>query len=68
MKKADLKGFADEIINCAFNGHGAGGDEIQDIGVKHNLLIEVNADGPCGDDCACTEYGFPTLCYRKNYL
>lgn len=57
--------FANELIDGAFEGGNFGGDDIQDIGVKHGLLSIETRDEPCGEFCACKEYGFPAECYRK---
>jgi len=41
------------------------GGDVQDFGVAHRILVPVEVDEPCGDWCACAEYGdFPTTCYR----
>ena len=41
------------------------GGDVQDFGVAHRILIPVEVAAPCGDWCACAEYGdFPATCYR----
>lgn len=57
--------FANELIDGAFEGGNFGGDDIQDIAVKHGLLSIETRDEPCGEFCACKEYGFPAECHRK---
>lgn len=57
--------FANDLIDVAFEGGNFGGDDIQDIAVKHGLLSIETRDEPCGEFCACKEYGFPAECYRK---
>lgn len=58
--------FANELIDGAFEGGNFGGDDIQDIAVKYGLLRIENRTEECGKVCACSEYGFPAKCYRKN--
>ena len=64
----DFKGFADEIISNRFNGD-LDGFDMQDLGIKYNLLKMVVVQEPCGDDCSCDDWlgEFPIECWRKNY-
>src|SRR6185437_12473237 len=55
--------FAREILLNRF-GNWDGGD-LQDLGVKHGLLVPIEATEPCGEACVCVEYDdFPQTCYR----
>jgi hypothetical protein len=41
------------------------GGSIQDKLVEFGLLAEVTVTEPCGENCACVEYGdFPQTCLR----
>lgn len=43
------------------------GDELQELGVKHGLLIPEERTVPCGEICTCAEYadeGDTLACYR----
>lgn len=59
-----LRAFANDIID----EYQLDVEGVQDIAVKHGLLAAVNVTEPCGPDCRCAEYGFPTECYRKTAL
>lgn len=60
-----LRAFARELIQGAFEGGGFDGGDVQDIAVKHGLLVPVTATEPCGESCRCVEYDeFPQTCYR----
>jgi hypothetical protein len=63
-----LKQFADEMIAIAFQGGDADGAHIQETATRTGLLKETTQQEPCGENCACAEYGeFPATCYRKTY-
>jgi hypothetical protein len=52
-------------------GFEADGLELQELGVKHGLLIPVTMTGPCSENsCSCADCGaeFPVICYRKTPL
>ena len=40
------------------------GGMVQDMATECGLLVKVEAREPCGESCACVEYGFPSDCYR----
>lgn len=41
------------------------GGDIQDKLEELDLLVSVKVDEPCGENCACVEYGdFPQDCLR----
>ncbi|MFK3971055.1 DUF3850 domain-containing protein [Pseudomonas sp. NPDC087358] len=63
-----LREFAKEIITAAYDGVSYDGGDIQDIAVKHGLLRSERHTAPCGEHCACSEYGFPTVCLRRTEL
>ncbi|WP_314388638.1 hypothetical protein [Pseudomonas brenneri] len=63
-----LKAFAVEMINASFEGCSFDGGDIQDIAVKHGLLMIERREDQCGEVCPCREYGFPAECYRKTSL
>lgn len=63
-----LRAFASEIVSGAFEGGSFDGGDVQDMAVKHGLLFIEHRDEACGEVCACSEYGFPSDCYRKTEL
>ncbi|GEM_PF-1742625 len=63
-----LRAFGNEMVSAAFWGGSFDGGDIQDIAVKHGLLRVEQREAECGDACACSEYGFPSECYRKTEL
>ncbi len=63
----ELGAFASEIL-AAHTGS-LDGCDIEEIGVKHGLLVQVTATEPCSEEsCACAEFGFPAECYRRATL
>ena len=42
--------------------------ELLDLAEKHGLLAAYRVTEPCGENCACAEYSFPTTCYRRTSL
>ncbi|MBJ2318068.1 hypothetical protein JFT37_06035 [Pseudomonas fluorescens] len=67
-ERDQFKAFAVEMINASFEGGSFDGGDIQDIAVKHGLLRIERREDECGEACACREYGFPAVCYRKTNL
>jgi hypothetical protein len=64
----NFQAFADRLLEIAWEGCDADGDEIQRLALAFGLLRSVRRDEPCGDNCRCAEYGeFPLVCYRKTY-
>lgn len=63
-----LLAFANEIISASYEGGSFEGGDIQDLAVKHGLVTIESRDSECGEACACSQYGFPTECYRKTDL
>jgi hypothetical protein len=59
-----LRGFARDVMSAWPDG-GIDGGELQDIAVKHGLLIPETRIEACGENCACVYYGFPTNCHRR---
>ena len=57
-----MRAFCRDALHEFWEGDG----EMQDMGKRHGLLIEVEVTEPCGEACSCAEYGadFPTECYR----
>lgn len=49
-----------------FGGGDVDGGWIQDYATDMGILIVVQVTEPCGEgeNCVCTEYGFPVECYR----
>ena len=43
-------------------------DGIQDMAVECGLIAPHEVTEPCGDECACAECGFPTICYRMTEI
>ncbi len=64
-ERDQLKAFAVEMINASFEGGSFDGGDIQDIAMKHGLLMIERREDQCGEVCPCREYGFPAECYRK---
>jgi len=50
-----LRAFAREILDRD-RGDDIGGDELQEVGEKHGLLVAHYPKTPCGDDCVCADY------------
>jgi hypothetical protein len=66
---ADLKAFADAILNVAWDAGQLDGSDILDMAEQHGLVVATNVEQSCGEGCRCAEYdGFPVTCYRKTYL
>jgi len=63
-----LQAFANEIVTGAFEGGSFDGGDIQDVAAKYGLLRVEQRETACGESCACSEYGFPSQCYRKTAL
>lgn len=59
-----LRAFSADIMGAWPDG-GIDGGDLQDIAVKNGLLITETRIKPCGVDCQCAYYGFPTTCYRR---
>lgn len=62
---SEVLAFANEIISNALQGCDFSGGDIQDMAAARGLLKSVEAIGPCGEGCVCTEFGFPVICFRK---
>jgi hypothetical protein len=64
-----LRAFASDVM-AGFPNAEPDGFELQDIAVKHGVLIGERRTEPCGEDCNCTEYYDPSdwkggiTCYR----
>lgn len=65
-----LAAFVRELFADNERGDWDGAD-LQELGVRHRVLLEVPVTEPCvpsGEEyeggCACAEFGFPTTCYR----
>ncbi|WP_341520747.1 hypothetical protein AABC73_20705 [Pseudomonas sp. G.S.17] len=66
--KADnekLQMFGNEMLGCVFEGGALDGGDIAIIGARCGVLTVRDVEAPCGEVCACDEYGFPGECYRK---
>jgi hypothetical protein len=59
-----LRAFAFDVMEAWPDG-GLDGGELQDIAVKHGLLIPETRIESCGENCTCVDYGFPTNCHRR---
>jgi hypothetical protein len=59
-----LRAFAIDVME-PWPHAGIDGGELQDIAVKHGLLIQETRTESCGENCACEEYGFPADCHRR---
>lgn len=62
----NLCNFANAMIDIALEGADADGGHIQELAVKHGLLMPEQRTERCGDSCQCAEYAdFPVECFRK---
>ncbi len=63
----NLKNFANEILSHTFEGCDLDGGEVQEIAVKHGLLMPITVNSKCGENCRCAEFSeFPLTCYKKS--
>lgn len=63
-----LAAFGVEMVSASREGGSFDGGDIQDLAVKHGLLVIEPRQTECGEHCACSEYGFPADCYRNSPL
>jgi hypothetical protein len=65
----DIAAFAKTLIGYAFEGSGADGGNIQDLAVKHGLLVETTYDPKeHGTDALwCSEPGDPWFVYSPEF-
>jgi hypothetical protein len=69
MSTPDFKGFADEMIQIAFEGSNADGAAIQEIAERYGLLRRELKTEPCCEECQCALVSdFPLECYVRVYL
>ncbi len=72
-ENAKLRAFAQEIMESWPAGR-LYGCEIQDIALKHSLLIPEARYTPCAESCNCAKYANPNdwgdgvVCYRETAL
>lgn len=75
MSTPDWEAFGREVLETMLD-HVYGGDldggDVQEMGVKHGVLVETLVTEPCDEhSCICAESGdfpegrdFPTTCFR----
>lgn len=71
-----LRGFAQEIFDGWPDAVGIDGFDLQEIAVRHGLLVETTQVKPCGENgqCSClsyydqSEWKEGVTCYRKSHL
>ena len=68
-----LRAFAQDVFFSWPEGtEDLDGAELQELGVKHGLLIPMEMTGSCTEDpsfCSCATLGnFPQVCFRKTPL
>jgi hypothetical protein len=70
-----LSAFAAELLDGWPTDLGVDGFEMQDIAIKHGLLVSGDpVFAPCGESCQCAEYhgtdgmAEGVLCYRRSEL
>lgn len=69
-----LRAFARDVMGEWPHECGVDGFELQDLAVKHGLLVPVKMTSPCGEGCQCAEYyesdelAEGVTCYRKTEL
>lgn len=63
-----LRAFAQEIFKDWPDYGAIEGWDLQEIALRHGLLKPVEVTEPCGENCACAEYGdeFPMTCYKRS--
>lgn len=68
---SQLRAFAREILSAWPEG-GVEGDDLQDIAVRHGLLVPETRYAPCGEECCmCADYATEeefiegVICYRR---
>lgn len=72
--EAKLRAFAQDVMGDWPHECGLDGFELQDLAVKHGLLVPVEMTAPCGEGCQCAEYYESdelvegVTCYRKTEL
>lgn len=58
-----LSGLGLAVVACRDGG--VDGFELQDMAEAAGVLVRVTVDKPCGEHCACAEFGdFPQDCFR----
>lgn len=66
-----LRGFAQAVMSEWYDKSLDGG-ELQELGVMHGLLREVQRAEPCDDPCECIDiYGpnfWPVTCFQRTEL
>ena len=62
-----LRAFAQEIFKDWPDYGPIEGWDLEAMALKHGLLTPVTVTEPCGENCACAEYGdgFPTTCNKR---
>ena len=66
-----LRAFAQAVMGDWPDVGGLDGFDLQELGVKHGLLVGVMKHGPCSEEyCRCAEDGadFPGECFTKTPL
>ena len=63
---AQLEAAHRELAKICWEGGSLDGGELQDILVKHGVLVETIVEKPCSEWCNCEDNDavFPTTCYR----
>ena len=71
MKKIDYEAFAKAIIGYDYCSYDLDGSTVQELGVEHGLLVEMETHGVCVDaeNCYClTMVGeIPDTCFKLTY-
>lgn len=52
------------LTESSFSGMDLDGGSVQDKAMELGLLVRREATKPCGDNCSCADFGFPSWCYR----
>ena len=63
---ATLEALHRELAQICWEGGSLDGGELQDMLIKHDILVEVMVEKPCSERCNCEDNDavFPTTCYR----
>jgi hypothetical protein len=63
---AQLEVVHRELAQICWEGGSLDGGKLQDLLVKHGVLVEATVEKPCSEYCNCEYYDavFPTTCYR----
>ena len=69
LQRTELRTFAQEVMDNWLEDKSLAVDDLEQLGLKHGLLVKVPAQESCGYGCTCYALGvFPTICLRFSSL